>query len=140
MELFDTVSVEGHKRRVSRSTQGPNRHPATKRAYILRSYVSCDVCGRRMFGKTCHQILYVACQLDPNEHRDLPWFPGHPKSLWLRKEILLAAISRFFATRLFGPDRRSHLAKALEAAQTPDDADERLAKTMSHVVSLASFL
>jgi DNA invertase Pin-like site-specific DNA recombinase len=30
----------------------PNRHPQTRRAYRLRSYVWCDVCQRRMWGHT----------------------------------------------------------------------------------------
>jgi len=127
-ELFDVVSTVGRQRRGSRTTHGANAHPATKRSYILRSYVYCDICDRRMFGKTRHQIPYFTCQLDPNEHRDRPWFPSHPKSLWIREEILLASVSRFFATRIFGPDRRSLLTAALEAARSADDTGDRIAK------------
>ncbi|MFC7839995.1 recombinase family protein [Streptomyces sp. NPDC057382] len=117
-ELFDAVSTVGRKRQGSRTTHGPNAHPATKRSYVLRSYVYCDICDRRMFGKTRHQISYYACQPDPNEHRDQPWFPDHPKSLWIREQILITAISHFFATRIFGLDRLSHLTVALEAARS----------------------
>ncbi len=137
-ELFDTVSVMGSKRQGSRTTHGANAHPATKRSYVLRSYVCCDICGRRMFGKTRHQIPYFACQPDPNEHRDLPWFPDHPKSLWIREEILIASISRFFATRIFGPDRRSHLTTALEASRPEKDTSDRIAKeraALEHAIS-----
>ncbi|MGW1625977.1 hypothetical protein [Streptomyces sp. NPDC002172] len=80
-----------------------------------------------MFGKTRHQISYYACQPDPNEHRDQPWFPDHPKSLWVREEILITCVSRFFATRIFGPERRGHLTAALEAARSADGAGERIA-------------
>ncbi|MEU2490056.1 recombinase family protein [Streptomyces sp. NPDC007883] len=127
-ELFDAVSTVGRKRQGSRTTHGPNAHPATKRSYVLRSYVYCDICDRRMFGKTRHQISYYACQPGPNEHRDQPWFPDHPKSLWIREQILITAISRFFATRIFGLDRLSHLTAVLEAARSADGADDRIAK------------
>ncbi|WP_267244525.1 recombinase family protein [Streptomyces sp. PR69] len=127
-ELFDTVSAMGKSRQGSRSTDAPNTHPATKRSYVLRSYVTCDICDRRMFGKARHQISYYACQPDPNEHRDRPWFPDHPKSLWIREETLINAISRFFATRILGPDRHSYLSAALEAAQPGDDTGARVAQ------------
>ncbi|MGC0400536.1 hypothetical protein RKD27_003180 [Streptomyces sp. SAI-126] len=81
-----------------------------------------------MFGKTRHQISYYACQPDPNEHRDQPWFPDHPKSLWVREEILITCVSRFFATRIFGPDRRGHLTAAFEAARSADGSGDRIAK------------
>ncbi|MGW7423653.1 recombinase family protein [Streptomyces sp. NPDC054813] len=125
-ELFDAVSTVGRNRQGSRTAHGRNAHPATKRSYVLRSYVYCDICDRRMFGKTRHQISYYVCQPDANQHRDQPWFPDHPKSLWIREEILITSISRFFATRIFGPDRRSHLTVALEVARSADDDGERI--------------
>ncbi|GGR67491.1 hypothetical protein GCM10010252_01550 [Streptomyces aureoverticillatus] len=117
------------KRQGSRTTPGKNNHPATQRSYILRSYVMCDLCNRRMFGKSRHQISYYACEPDPNEHRSQPWFPTHPKSLWIREEDLLTSVSYFFATCVFGPDRRTHLNTALEAARhAVDGPAERVAR------------
>jgi site-specific DNA recombinase len=127
-ELFDAVSTVGRQRQGSRTTHGANAHAATKRSYALRSYVYCDICDRRMFGKTRHQISYYACQPDPNEHRDQLWFPDHPKSLWIREQILISSISRFFAARIFGPDRRSQLTAALEADRSADSAGDRIAR------------
>ncbi len=127
-ELFDAVCVMRTARQGSRSGAGRNSHPATRRSYVLRSYVRCDLCGRRMFGKSRHEIPYYACQPDPNEHRNQPWFPAHPKSLWIREEILLTAVARFFATRVFGPDRRAHLRTALEASRRTDGPAERIAR------------
>ncbi|MFJ6589573.1 recombinase family protein [Streptomyces violaceusniger] len=127
-ELFDVASTVARKRQGSRTTPGRNSHPATRRSYVLRSYVVCEVCDRRMFGKNRHRISYYACQVDPNEHRDKPWFGGHPKSLWVREEVLITSVSRFFATRVFGPDRRTHLGAALEAARLADGPGDRTAK------------
>ncbi|MFC9219512.1 recombinase family protein [Streptomyces hygroscopicus] len=109
-ELFDVASTVARKRQV------------------LRSYVICEICGRRMFGKNRHKISYYACQVDPNEHRDRPWFRDHPKSLWVREEFLITPVSRFFATHVFGPDRRTHLKAALEAARSADGSGDRTAK------------
>ncbi len=102
-ELFDVATTVARKRQGSRTAHGPNSHPATRRSYALRSYVICEICGRRTFGKNRHQISYYACQVDPNEHRDRPWFREHPKSLWVREEFLITPVSRFFATHVFGP-------------------------------------
>lgn len=127
-ELFDVASTVARKRQGSRTTHGPNSHPATRRSYVLRSYVICEICDRRMFGKNRHKISYYACQVDPNEHRDRPWFRDHPKSLWVREEFLITPVSRFFATHVFGPDRRTHLKAALEAARVADGAGDRTGK------------
>ena len=124
-ELFDAVSAMPRKRQGSRTACGVNRHPAAKRSYVLRSYVVCDLCERRMFGKTRHRIPYYACELDTNEHRDRSWFAAHPKSLWIREEILLESVSDFFTTRVFGPNRHVHLNAALESAPKPRGASER---------------
>ncbi|MEU9992071.1 recombinase family protein [Streptomyces sp. NPDC048045] len=120
-ELFDTASTMGRKRQGSRTTHGSNTRPATQRSYVLRSYVSCDICNRRMFGKTRHQISYYACQPDPNEHRDLPWFPNHPKSLWIREETLIASISHFFGTAIFSAELSSHYRGPLEVSRPAND-------------------
>lgn len=125
-ELFDTVSMVGRSRQGSRTTSGASAHRATKRSYVLRSYVTCDICDRRMFGKTRHEISYYACQPDPNEHRDTPWFLDHPKSIWIREEILIASISGFFSKTIFGPELR-HRRVALDATRSPNNIGNRVA-------------
>ncbi len=37
-------------------------HPETKRSYVLRSFVVCEMYGGRMFGKSRRQVAYPACQ------------------------------------------------------------------------------
>lgn len=120
-ELFDKAAVLAGKRQGSRTTPGLNTHPAARRSYTLRSYVRCDICDRRMHGKTRRGIAYYACQPDSNEHRDEDWYRLHPRGLWIREEVLLTAVSDFFTTRLFGPDRRTHLATTLAAVKPPDE-------------------
>ena len=105
-ELFDAASPVAHTRQGSRTGADPNIHPQTRRSYLLRSYVIHDTCGRRMFGKTRRRGgTYLACQPDPRHHAHKPWYPDHPKSVWVREDALTAAVHDFFATHILGPDR-----------------------------------
>ena len=47
-DLFEAATTIGRFRQGSRPGAGPNRHPATKRTYLLRSSLSCGMCGRRL--------------------------------------------------------------------------------------------
>ncbi|GAA4100707.1 recombinase family protein [Actinomadura miaoliensis] len=113
-ELFEAASPVAQHRQGSRPTNAVSTHPQTKRSYRLRSYVSCDLCGRRMFGKTRHAIAYFACQPERQHHKGrADWFNDHPKSLWVREDVLLDGVRHFFAERIFGPRRREHLSDQL---------------------------
>ena len=114
-ELFDAAAETFERRHRSRDGAGANAaHPDTKRAYLLRSFVICDACGRRMFGKTRKQHTYYACQPSLNHAGKVAErFPGHPASIWVREDALLAGVAEFFATRLLGPTRAELLAADL---------------------------
>ncbi|WP_412521346.1 hypothetical protein [Actinomadura madurae] len=63
-----------------------------------------------MFGKTRHGIAYFACQPERQHHKDrADWYSEHPKSLWVREDVLLDGARHFFAERIFGPRRQTHL-------------------------------
>ncbi|WP_189060254.1 recombinase family protein [Longimycelium tulufanense] len=98
--------VSGH-RFGSRSAAGANvNHPQTKRVYRLRTYLFCDLCGRRMFGKTRHQHAYYVCA----PKRD--YVPKeHPVSIFVREDALVDKLNAFFAHHVFGAYRR-HLLDA----------------------------
>ena len=114
-ELFDAAAETFERRERSRDGAGANAaHPDTKRAYLLRSFVICDACGRRMFGKTRKQHTYYACQPSLNHAGKVAErFPDHPASIWVREDSLLAGVAEFFATRLLGPTRAELLAADL---------------------------
>src|SRR5215475_10501442 len=124
-DLFDTASPLAHARgqQGSRAGAAPNVHPQTKRTYLLRSYVTHDTCGRRMFGKTRKGYTYLACQPNPRHHTDRPWYPTHPTSIWVREDALLAAVHGFFATRILGPHRHDLLTHQLNTQRPPADGD-----------------
>jgi hypothetical protein len=49
-ELFEAASPVAKYRQGSRTGAVISNHPQAKRSYRLRSYVTCDLCDRRMFG------------------------------------------------------------------------------------------
>jgi site-specific DNA recombinase len=93
--------VGGH-RFGSRSTSTLNvNHPDTKRSYLLRTYLFCGECGRRMSGKVRHKVAYYNCQ--PKKH----YRPeGHPNGLWVREDGLVGQLNGFLSQHVFGAYRR----------------------------------
>src|SRR5215470_6915343 len=117
-EIFLAAQQVAKVRERSRSGSSPNAaHPNTRRTYPLRSFVFCSICGRRMYGKVRNGYAYMSCQ-PRAEYRPV----GHPRTHWVREKYLLDGVLDFFARRIFGPDRRAHLAAAL------DRLDKRTAK------------
>ncbi len=72
--------------------------------------------ARRAKGRTRHRLIPDASRVPA------------VTSLWGREEALCAPVSRFFATHVFGPDRRTHLKAVLEAARVADGTGARTAK------------
>ena len=108
--LFEAAAGIASVRRGSRTGSGRSQHPQSSRTYPLRSYVICELCDRRMFGKTRRDLAYYACEPDRRHHAQRSgWYPAHPSSLWVREDILLEMVHGFFAERIFGPHRRDLL-------------------------------
>ena len=91
----------------SRSTSNTNvKHPQTKRSYLLRTYLFCGGCGRRMNGKTRRGHAYYVCA--PKKG----YIPeGHPAagSFWIREDAIVAKLNEFLSAHIFGAYRRSLL-------------------------------
>jgi site-specific DNA recombinase len=139
-DLFEAASPVAKDRQGSRTTAGRNSHPHTKRSYQLRSYVICDLCGRRMFGKTRRGDAYFACEPPRQHHQGRSrWYDDHPKGLWVRQDLLLHAVHDFFAQRIFGPHRHEHLNARLGRGSNRSIeslADARQAKLRSTLAEL----
>jgi site-specific DNA recombinase len=119
LDMFKAARALVPERERSRTAAGPNRHPQTKRSYLLRSYVFCALCERRMFGKSRKGYSYMACQPSVNHGPEAATrFPGHPASIWIREDYLTGPAFEFFAERIFGPERREHLAAQLAASKS----------------------
>jgi site-specific DNA recombinase len=126
--LFEAAAATAQVRQGSRTASGPSRHPQASRPYPLRSCVVCELCGRRMFGKTRRDLAYYACEPDQRHRAQRSaWQPGHPASLWVRQDIRLDVVHGFFADHMFGPARRELLAAQL-ASHAPSPEPDRTAK------------
>ena len=109
-ELFEAAAAMRRYRRGSRPEATPNRHRQTRRTYALRSYVVCDLCGRRMCGQMRKHYTYYRCGISAGHHGHQPWYATHPRNILIREEALLEPVARFFAERIFGPHRKLLLA------------------------------
>jgi hypothetical protein len=111
---FDAGSPVGRYRQGSRSKAVANSHPATERSYRYRSYMVCDICSRRMFGKTRRRKTrdddtYYACVIQREHHRTESWYDVHPAALTVNQDVIDPFVARFFNERVFGPHRLSFL-------------------------------
>jgi site-specific DNA recombinase len=109
-----------------------NKHPDTKRPYLLRSFVFCHLCGKRMSGKTMRRHSYFACEPAKNlgpKARDL--YPKHPSSIYVREDALELSVERFFAERVFGSHREEFL-----RSQLHEEDPQELSKRRAHIRSL----
>jgi DNA invertase Pin-like site-specific DNA recombinase len=144
-EMFDAAAAMIKHRERSREAPGLNPHPAALRAYVLRSFIRCDLCGRRMFGKSRsfgkdrnNSTGYYACTKDLRQNHAAPWFPDHPNSIMVREDKILSAVGRFFAERVFGPDRRHFLARdiaTIEASHTREEEQARQRQALEQTVA-----
>jgi site-specific DNA recombinase len=62
LDLFKSARAVAGERERSRNGSGLNVHPFTKRSYVLRSFVRCALCERRMAGRMRADRAYVGCQ------------------------------------------------------------------------------
>ncbi|MDP8930129.1 MAG: zinc ribbon domain-containing protein, partial [Actinomycetota bacterium] len=84
--------IAGH-RFGSRSGDNTNaKHPQTKRSYLLRTYLFCDLCGRRMYGKSRRGLAYYVCAPKKSYAPE-----GHPAggSYFVREDALVAKLNEF---------------------------------------------
>jgi site-specific DNA recombinase len=109
--MFEAGTPIGKNNKGSRTSDQPNNHPATTRTYRLRSYVICELCGRRLHGKTRRRpsavYSYYACEPVPAHHASMDWFATHPKSVLVNEDKLLEFVRGFFSRRIFGPNRNA---------------------------------
>jgi hypothetical protein len=140
--LFDAAPPVARIRERSRSAPGPNlAHPQTQRSYLLRSYVRCHLCGRRMFGKTRRKgervHTYYACVTNREHHREQPWYDDHPKTMVVREDCLLPIIGTFFAERVLGANRALFLDHHAPAAPSPRNVDQAHERVLARLEQLA---
>ncbi|WP_255375868.1 zinc ribbon domain-containing protein [Saccharomonospora sp. CUA-673] len=135
--MFDEMTAQRQAKRGSRAGGDKNAHPATRRSYLLRGMVLC-ACGRRMFGNQRRNSAYYMCWPRNNNRGRPDTYAGHPKTVYLREDAILDAVSRFFADRVFGQQRRGLLAAELDSvddreAQQRHAERERLQRVLADI-------
>ncbi|MCE7001664.1 recombinase family protein [Kibdelosporangium philippinense] len=133
--MYDELNARRQANRGSRDGNDPNTHPETRRTYVLRGLVF-HGCGRRMFGSHRHHSAYYSCQPRANNRGRLDKYAGHEKAAYIREDLILQAVSAFYADRVFAPDRRDLLAADLATVEDHEtrrrDADrDRLQRTLA---------
>lgn len=108
MKMWRAAQDVGNKRKGSRNgSKKNNRHPLTQRTYVLRSFVSCALCGDRMAGKLQRRHVYYNCE--PRKNLGPKWsdlFPEHPTSIYVREDRLVGGTLEYMQERVFGPKRK----------------------------------
>jgi site-specific DNA recombinase len=117
--MFDELNQRRNAKRGSRDGGERNRHPQTRRTYVLRGMVLC-ACGRRVYGNHQDGLTYYACQPRANNQGRPEVYAGHPKSVRIREDAVLEAVGAFYGDRVFGPYRRELL--SAEIASVDDRA------------------
>jgi site-specific DNA recombinase len=117
----------GAEHSTSRDTDEPNAQPATARFYPYRSRVRCRDCQRRMagntYGRSTSLSSYYRCPHNWANPKHATDHPDHPRSVQAPETLLDQIVSRFFATRVFGPERAALLADQLPATDAAAAAD-----------------
>jgi hypothetical protein len=67
------------------------------------------------------EYTYYACRHNPARTRPAT-ADGHPRTISVREDYLIEEIRRFYASRIFGPDRAALLAAQIPATAAQDTA------------------
>ena len=135
-ELFEAASTVGRFRQGSRTGTAANSHPTTARTYLMRSYLVCHLCDRRMWGGTKRKATYYHCKKSAQNHAHLPWYAAHPTHVTVREDRLIEPVARFFTQRVFGPTRKILLADTHPTAQVDPTLDTRRAAVEAELADL----
>ncbi|MFT7841808.1 recombinase family protein [Saccharothrix sp. BKS2] len=133
LDTFLRIQQIASHRFGSRSAHGPSRHPQTKRSYLLRTYLFCRLCGRRMYGKTRHGNAYYVCApkkdyVPPGDHGSGTFF--------VREDALLDRLNSFLNDHVFGPYRRALLdADARSVDKSAQQDREERTKALRHAIT-----
>jgi site-specific DNA recombinase len=123
-EMFDAAWPPDTAHPGVRKERVGSRARSAERSYVLRSYVFCVLCGRRMFGKHSKGRDYYCCEPKRDHIRDPDWYGHHPKAVWISQRLMLQAVHGFFQKRVFGPERRTLLEAEIAAATSSVPPEE----------------
>lgn len=135
--MYDELIGRRQARRGSRDGSGKNSHPLTLHSYAFRGRLQCE-CSRRMNGAERRGHLYYQCWPRGNNRGRPDKYAGHPKTIYIREDAVLDAVSQFYADRVFGILRHELLAADIagiddRAARQRQTDRERLQRTVENL-------
>ncbi len=107
--MYDELIGRRQARRGSRDGSDKNSHPLTIHSYAFRGRLHCE-CSRRMQGAPRRGHVYYQCWPRGNNRGRPDAYAGHPKTIYIREDAVLDAVSQFYADRVFGALRQELLA------------------------------
>lgn len=136
--MFDEFNARSAARQGSRDGAGVKKDPRATRTYRFRGRVLCD-CGRRMTGNPRHSTTYYRCHPENNNRGRPDKYAGHPATIYMREDLIMTEVNRFFAERVFGAERRelfmADLDEVDETAQREREAQrQRLQRKLADTV------
>ena len=115
---WDTAQRMGRRHGNVRDPEMPTQR--TGRHHKFRSRLYCSICHRRLSGTTIRNITYYRCPHEPGNPRHYAAYPGH-RTVSVREDLMMAAFTRFFTQRVFGPGRAAMLAATLPTSTAAQD-------------------
>lgn len=141
--------IRGNER--VRTLQG--EQGAETASYLLRSYLWCELCGRRIWGNThATGYVYYVCRKDRSQHADELWYAQHPSAVRVPAARIERMVENFFTTNARVPmfftqdgykvvDRAvsSTPGEAVEAAETVGALRARQTRLVEELEALGDY-
>jgi site-specific DNA recombinase len=109
--MFDECTARSDQRQGSHEGAGLKNVPTTRRTYLLRRRVKCD-CDRTMMGTARGDVVYYRCHPLTNNRGRPDKYADHPPTVYMREDLILTEVTRFFAEHVFVPQRVSCSSRA----------------------------
>jgi len=128
-EWFERAAAGLTKRRQSEGSRRPSQQ---RRSYLLRGIVHCATGHNplRMHGKERKGITYYACSYRISYGDKAAEALGHGTWQYVREDLLLEQIDRFFTTHVFAEDRLTRFRPELDGSRNGEasiDVDDACA-------------
>lgn len=135
--MFDELNAKSRDRQGSRDGAGAKKDRRATRTYLFRRRVLCD-CGRRMIGNPRHGRTYYRCHPENNNRGRPDKYEGHPATIYMREDLIIAAVDEFFSTRVFGEARHEIFVAELDQAgdeerQQREEQRQRLQRKVADI-------
>ncbi|MBW3587901.1 MAG: recombinase family protein [Actinobacteria bacterium] len=135
-EVFEKAALKGgvSNHNAGREGDGEGAQREVRPALMLRSFITCAICGLRMQGHRNRGSHYYACEAHRRKAKLLP--SGHPKTVYLNETKAIEKVLEFLNTFVFGEDRRERVTELLDSEGPRDGFGEEIERLASELADL----